>query len=130
MKQILTRCKAYFTLRSNISRAKCISQIRRIYFVEKSTNLVLRLVLFSGAGNRNRTGTGVASHRILSPGRLPVPPLRQVIFRLPYYINTDSLKCQYIFYKKFASHFLSLSAHLAISSFRYARPLPFARPKP
>ena len=31
---------------------------------------------FFNAGNRNRTGTGVTTHRILSPGRLPVPPLR------------------------------------------------------
>ena len=33
----------------------------------------LRAVFFN-AGNRNRTGTGVTTHRILSPGRLPVPP--------------------------------------------------------
>ena len=32
----------------------------------------------SGAGDRNRTGTGEKSHGILSPGRLPVPPLRRV----------------------------------------------------
>ena len=30
-----------------------------------------------GAGDRDRTGTGLKSHRILSPGRLPVPPLRR-----------------------------------------------------
>ena len=29
------------------------------------------------AADRNRTGTGIATHGILSPGRLPVPPLRQ-----------------------------------------------------
>ena len=28
------------------------------------------------AADRNRTGTGITTHRILSPGRLPVPPLR------------------------------------------------------
>ena len=28
-----------------------------------------------GARNRNRTGTGITTHGILSPGRLPVPPL-------------------------------------------------------
>ena len=28
------------------------------------------------AGDRNRTGTGIATHGILSPGRLPVPPRR------------------------------------------------------
>ena len=31
----------------------------------------------AGAGNRARTGTGAASHGILSPGRLPIPPLRR-----------------------------------------------------
>ena len=29
------------------------------------------------AADRNRTGTGITTHGILSPGRLPVPPLRQ-----------------------------------------------------
>ena len=28
------------------------------------------------AVDRNRTGTGITTHGILSPGRLPVPPLR------------------------------------------------------
>ena len=31
---------------------------------------------FDGADDRGRTGTGISSHGILSPGRLPVPPLR------------------------------------------------------
>ncbi|MDK2878743.1 MAG: hypothetical protein PWR06_1459, partial [Thermoanaerobacteraceae bacterium] len=31
-----------------------------------------------GAGNRNRTGMGIATRRILSPVRLPVPPPRHV----------------------------------------------------
>ena len=30
------------------------------------------------AADRNRTGTGITTHGILSPGRLPVPPLRQL----------------------------------------------------
>ena len=30
------------------------------------------------AVDRNRTGTGITTHGILSPGRLPVPPLRQL----------------------------------------------------
>ena len=33
-----------------------------------------------GAGNRDRTGTGFESHGILSPGRLPIPPLRHTVF--------------------------------------------------
>ena len=35
------------------------------------------LNLNSGAGGRNRTGTSFAARRILSPVRLPIPPLRQ-----------------------------------------------------
>ena len=34
-----------------------------------------------GARGRGRTGTGITSHRILSPGRLPIPPLEQVLQR-------------------------------------------------
>ena len=34
-------------------------------------------ILFT-AGDRNRTGTGIATHGILSPGRLPVPPRRRL----------------------------------------------------
>ena len=30
------------------------------------------------AADRNRTGTGITTHGILSPGRLPVPPLRHI----------------------------------------------------
>ena len=30
------------------------------------------------AADRNRTGTGITTHGILSPGRLPVPPLRHM----------------------------------------------------
>ena len=35
-----------------------------------------------GAEDRNRTGTGVTSHGILSPRRLPVPPLRHSFISL------------------------------------------------
>ena len=41
---------------------------------------LLRDIHFSsldGAGNRDRTGTILSYHGILSPGRLPVPPHRQ-----------------------------------------------------
>ena len=31
-----------------------------------------------GAGDRGRTGTSRKAHGILSPGRLPIPPLRQI----------------------------------------------------
>ena len=33
---------------------------------------------FNGAGDRDRTGTGLAAHGILSPRRLPIPPLRRL----------------------------------------------------
>ena len=33
---------------------------------------------FTNAADRNRTGTGITTHGILSPGRLPVPPLRHM----------------------------------------------------
>ena len=39
--------------------------------------LVRKNELFSGAGDRGRTGTSITAHGILSPGRLPVPPHRQ-----------------------------------------------------
>lgn len=32
---------------------------------------------FHNAGDRGRTGTGISTHGILSPGRLPIPPRRQ-----------------------------------------------------
>ncbi len=35
-----------------------------------------RYIKCNGAGNRARTGTGFESHGILSPGRLPISPLR------------------------------------------------------
>ena len=34
--------------------------------------------LFLNAAGRGRTGTGITTHGILSPGRLPIPPLRRI----------------------------------------------------
>ena len=47
---------------------------------EKKRNAVNStfLLLFTNAADRNRTGTGITTHGILSPGRLPVPPLRHM----------------------------------------------------
>ena len=45
---------------------------------EKKKNSNLSITVFNAA-DRNRTGTGITTHGILSPGRLPVPPLRHVI---------------------------------------------------
>ena len=39
---------------------------------------------YTTAADRNRTGTGITTHGILSPGRLPVPPLRQISSCLPF----------------------------------------------
>ena len=49
-------------------------------FVAKKRNAVNStfLLLFTNAADRNRTGTGITTHGILSPGRLPVPPLRHM----------------------------------------------------
>ena len=46
----------------------------------------------TGAEDRNRTGTGFKARRILSPVRLPVPPLRQI--QQLYYNNTWQAKMQ------------------------------------
>ncbi len=57
-----------------------------------------------GAGNRARTGTRGKPHWILSPGRLPIPPLR----RSPLDYNTTNPPCcQYPFSKK-ARYFFDL----------------------
>ena len=47
---------------------------------EKKRNAVNSTFLpfLTNAADRNRTGTGITTHGILSPGRLPVPPLRQL----------------------------------------------------
>ena len=43
--------------------------------------------LFSyNAGDRNRTGTGGKSRRILSPVRLPVPPRRHPKYRIDHWL--------------------------------------------
>ena len=38
----------------------------------------LYMHIAKNAADRNRTGTGITTHGILSPGRLPVPPLRHM----------------------------------------------------
>ena len=40
------------------------------------------LVKTDTAAGRGRTGTGITTHGILSPGRLPIPPLRHIQFAL------------------------------------------------
>ena len=45
-----------------------------------NTKKAPKIGAFKSAADRNRTGTGITTHGILSPGRLPVPPLRQEVF--------------------------------------------------
>ena len=40
---------------------------------------LLRDIKKVGAGNGNRTRTMLSHHGILSPGRLPIPPLRRIV---------------------------------------------------
>ena len=44
---------------------------------KRRTLIVSKLESFYGAEDRGRTGTGITTHGILSPGRLPIPPLRR-----------------------------------------------------
>ena len=62
---------------------------------------------FLGARNRNRTGTGITSHGILSPGRLPVPPLEH------YPISIAPF---FWFVKKKNNYFIILFAIFLLSS--------------
>ena len=47
----------------------------------KTETLYQEIIKMKNAADRNRTGTGITTHRILSPGRLPVPPLRQEMLK-------------------------------------------------
>ena len=48
---------------------------------------------FIGAEGRGRTDTNLAAHWILSPARLPIPPLRHAkIIQLKYFL----IKCYHI----------------------------------
>ena len=52
-----------------------------------SKTLKIRLSFYS-AGDRGRTGTGITTHGILSPGRLPIPPRRHT------HINDNIMACR------------------------------------
>ena len=80
----------------------------------------LKFVLL-GAGDRNRTGTGFNSRRILSPVRLPVPPLRQIFLcLLPHcffivssfvrYVNTFFEKIFLEINRECNLHFINIGA--------------------
>ena len=53
-----------------------------IYAQKKYPVYTEHLVKTDTAAGRGRTGTGITTHGILSPGRLPIPPLRHIQFTL------------------------------------------------
>lgn len=60
------------------SITKC-SKMFKLFEIKNKRNAVNStfLLLFNTAADRNRTGTGITTHGILSPGRLPIPPFRR-----------------------------------------------------
>ena len=42
------------------------------------------------AGDRGRTGTSITTHGILSPGRLPIPPLRRFCLRKAWFLGDSN----------------------------------------
>ena len=64
--------------------------------------------LLVGAGDRDRTGTILTYHGILSPGRLPVPPHRRGAWstELLYHFFTPSVNPFFKFFSLFACIFL------------------------
>ena len=64
-----------------------------------------------GTEGRTRTGTGINSHRILSPVRLPVPPPRQTV----YYNLADKYRDSEIFMQIFLCYFPKIEELLPIS---------------
>ena len=65
----------FLYVREKIRTPDTLVRSQVLYPAELHTHI--QLAAFSGnAGDRNRTGTGGKSRRILSPVRLPVPPRR------------------------------------------------------
>ena len=58
---------------------------------EKKKNSNLSITVFNAA-DRNRTGTGITTHGILSPGRLPVPPLRHILFHTYLSLKSECIR--------------------------------------
>ena len=96
----------------------------------------------AGAGDRNRTGTALSSRGILSPVRLPVPPLRQysdqqqllytTVMPLSrgitaYFLSLFFLLCSFGFFYNFSRYirgyfFVTLKAHCKCPSGLRHRP--------
>ena len=59
-----------------------------------NTKKAPKIGAFKSAADRNRTGTGITTHGILSPGRLPVPPRRLIYEWVEVDSNHRSIKQQ------------------------------------
>ncbi len=80
---------------------------------------------FFGAGDRDRTGTGIATHGILSPGRLPVPPHRHVRFLIARFQNKSNFNTLAGVCQSISRRFISsiLVQRLVFSSISARKPL-------
>ena len=58
-----------------------LSTIWGAYHFTGFSVVFLYMHIAKNAADRNRTGTGITTHGILSPGRLPVPPLRHIHYK-------------------------------------------------
>ncbi len=76
------------------------TKIESLIFIDNQSHLLKKAVntciysiysLFINAAGRNRTGTSIATHGILSPGRLPIPPLRQKIYKYSFYLQATRM---------------------------------------
>ncbi len=61
---------------------------------------------FSSAAGRGRTGTGITTHGILSPGRLPIPPRRHA--QNITIIHICQVICKCFFIQKMSGYMLVL----------------------
>ena len=59
--------------------------------------------LKSNAADRNRTGTGITTHGILSPGRLPVPPLRHILFYTYLLLKTEHIRASTVVLSRYVN---------------------------
>ena len=55
------------------------------------------------AVDRNRTGTGITTHGILSPGRLPVPPLRHILFYTYLLLKTEHIRASTVVLSRYVN---------------------------
>ena len=69
---------------------------------EKKKNSNLSITVFNAA-DRNRTGTGITTHGILSPGRLPVPPLRHIFFHTYLSLKSECIRAGTITLSKYVN---------------------------